>query len=154
VSEAALRRLFADADLMAVVQKLAGQPEPFTPGVVYRHYDRVGVLLYIGSSDDRSIEVREQAHARTSRWWKYVDTITKEATPDRQSALRVERAAIAAERPIFNRSKRSPERDAREAAYIRSREESREDAAMPDDPNAAALVGQQLELLLLAPCPT
>lgn len=76
-------------------------------GVLYRHYDRSGRLLYVGSSDVRKCESRQGDHAKGARWWPYVARIEREEHPSRRAAYLAEFAAIKAERPIFNRTSKT-----------------------------------------------
>ena len=95
-----------------------------TPGVVYRHYDRDGVLLYIGSSDVYKFPSRQDDHAKAARWWRYVARIEHEVVPpDRRAAYLAEFAAMKTERPIFNRTSRTLAvwQQARESDYLRRR---------------------------------
>jgi excinuclease UvrABC nuclease subunit len=94
---------------------------PPAPGMVYRHLDPAGLLLYVGSCQARHLRDRHAAHARQARWWRYVARIEHEIVlPDRRAAYLAEAALIRAERPVFNRSLRSllVEQEAREAAYV------------------------------------
>lgn len=68
---------------------------------VYRAYAADGTLLYVGCTDHR--EKRISAHAKGSPWFAAVDRWTFEEYPTREEALRVETAAIRAERPVHNK---------------------------------------------------
>lgn len=94
-----------------------------TPGVTYRHYDRGGRLLYVGSSDVHKFEKRQDDHAKGARWWPYVARIEREEHPDRRAAYLAEFAAIREERPVFNRTSKTLAvlQADREAHYLASR---------------------------------
>jgi hypothetical protein len=111
------------SDLLEVIHSLGAlaQATPATPGVVYRHFDDAGVLLYIGSTDKHQFRSRQFDHAKDGRWWRYVDRIEQERTPSRRDAYLAETPAIAAERPVFNRQWSRGDQPHREAEYVRSR---------------------------------
>ncbi|MFJ8871062.1 GIY-YIG nuclease family protein [Streptomyces sp. NPDC102473] len=67
---------------------------------VYRLYDADRQLLYVGSSVHP--QQRWEQHASTKLWWSAVKRATVEWLPDRETALSVERDAIAAESPLHN----------------------------------------------------
>ncbi|WP_422744399.1 GIY-YIG nuclease family protein [Micromonospora sp. WMMD754] len=69
--------------------------------VLYRFFDDRGMLLYVGVTG--ALKTRMQSHSR-GRWWDHVDhSRTKlEWHWTREGALRAERAAIQAEKPIWN----------------------------------------------------
>lgn len=67
---------------------------------LYRHFDADGTLLYVGIARDP--DKRLALHGYTARWRDYSARCEIEWHETRQDALRAERAAIAAERPIFN----------------------------------------------------
>lgn len=81
---------------------------PFAPMFIYRLFDRLGVLLYIGITDD--ILERMARHEREKIWWPDVDqtrTVIRPVVPrrketPREAAIRVERLAIWAEHPRYN----------------------------------------------------
>jgi hypothetical protein len=61
---------------------------------LYRHYDRDGVLLYIGITN--KIAWRLLAHERNAGWWRQVRTVTiSDPYPTREAALAAEPAGIA-----------------------------------------------------------
>lgn len=72
----------------------------FVGPVVYRHFNKEGKLLYVGSSV--SVLTRQAAHRNVSPWFADVATITVEHFPDRASMLRAERSAIVNEKPAHN----------------------------------------------------
>lgn len=69
---------------------------------LYRFYDEHDTLLYIGIS--LSAAARASQHKATQPWWHEVARMDVEhlATDDRREAERLERAAIAAEEPLYN----------------------------------------------------
>jgi predicted GIY-YIG superfamily endonuclease len=74
--------------------------------VLYRLFDRDGVLLYVGIS--RQWTTRAKRHASTKSWWRDVAAMTFEELPDREEALAAERRTIFAERPRHNREPGRP----------------------------------------------
>jgi hypothetical protein len=68
---------------------------------LYRMFDRAGRLLYVGISFNAG--ERATQHAESKPWWPQVDHIRIEhLTCSREDALRKERWAIYAEKPIHN----------------------------------------------------
>jgi hypothetical protein len=84
----------------------SGDSEPATPSkdpgptALYSYYDAVGTALYIGISG--SLRARERSHLRGSSWMDFVASSTVDRFSTRAEALDAERAAIKAERPLFN----------------------------------------------------
>jgi predicted GIY-YIG superfamily endonuclease len=77
------------------------------PTVLYRCFAGDGELLYIGIA--RDLERRMKQHLRDHEhddgaWIHWVDRTEVEQYPDRPSALKAEKAAIAAESPRYNRT--------------------------------------------------
>lgn len=70
-------------------------------GVLYRHFDGNGNLLYVGVSV--SALLRTKAHSLVSAWFGDVRSITVEHFPTMRDALRAEKMAIRRERPKFNK---------------------------------------------------
>lgn len=72
------------------------------PHILYRFYDRTGVLLYVGITVD--FETRMAAHSKDKAWWSQVDRKAThvEYHDCRRDALDAERDAIRAERPVHN----------------------------------------------------
>jgi len=72
------------------------------PHILYRFYDRTGVLLYVGITVD--LGVRMAAHARDKDWWTRVDrAATRVGYYDsRTAALKAERQAVQTEQPLYN----------------------------------------------------
>lgn len=67
---------------------------------LYRHFDDAGRLLYVGIT--RRTDQRRMAHRDGAPWMRFQARETVEWLPDRPSAEAAERAAIAAEQPVFN----------------------------------------------------
>jgi len=67
---------------------------------LYRCFDRQGRLLYVGISF--SALIRLKSHVKQSAWAYKVARIDVEWLADRQRAADAERAAIRAERPMYN----------------------------------------------------
>jgi len=70
------------------------------PAELYRHFDKVGDLLYIGVS--KSAFTRASQHKFSSTWFRDIATIAIEHHKTRASALSAERKAIINERPKYN----------------------------------------------------
>lgn len=77
---------------------------------LYRHFDADGRLLYVGVSN--CAVQRTSRHAKASRWFDRVATITVEWFASRADALAAEQRAIAVEGPsenvAFSRDLRPP----------------------------------------------
>lgn len=69
---------------------------------LYRHYDADGVLLYVGVSD--VFHKRCTEHGSGSEWFSGVASSSVLWFETRAAALAAEKAAIIAERPLFNMS--------------------------------------------------
>lgn len=67
---------------------------------LYRHYNKDGVLLYVGISF--SAIVRQVHHKKFSHWYSEVCRIDIETFPYRREALVAEKNAIAKEKPLHN----------------------------------------------------
>lgn len=67
---------------------------------LYRHFDKSGVLLYIGISS--SATARAVQHHNGSRWADLIARIDVEHYDTREEALAAESAAIKTEKPPFN----------------------------------------------------
>ncbi|MEU4558562.1 GIY-YIG nuclease family protein [Actinoplanes sp. NPDC023936] len=72
------------------------------PHILYRFYDRTGVLLYIGITVDLGVRMKD--HAKDKPWWPQVDRAATriEYYDGRRAALDAEREAIKAEKPLEN----------------------------------------------------
>ena len=81
----------------------APRSERTTPNqrcAVYRHYDRKGVLLYVGIADNPTL--RAAQHKADSPWHQFSNRMSVEWFENRAEADQAERAAIKFERPAFN----------------------------------------------------
>jgi len=67
---------------------------------VYKHWDRNGVLLYVGCC--RDVERRTSGHMSNSPWYDEIADITSEEYPDRKSGLKAEKKAIQEGKPLYN----------------------------------------------------
>lgn len=74
--------------------------------IVYRTYDRNGLLLYVGCTVQQ-IEMRLRGHANNSPWWPFYDHVETVEFPTHREALAAEAEAIAAEHPRWNVRDRS-----------------------------------------------
>lgn len=70
------------------------------PTYVYRTFDDLGLLLYVGCSKD--VAKRLTQHRTYARWVPYMKDVTIEEFPSRDDALAAEASAIRSERPFFN----------------------------------------------------
>jgi predicted GIY-YIG superfamily endonuclease len=72
------------------------------PHILYRFFDRTGVLLYVGITVD--FAVRMATHAKEKDWWPQVErSATRvEYYDSRRAALDAERDAIKNEKPLHN----------------------------------------------------
>jgi hypothetical protein len=77
-------------------------------GEVSRYYGADGSLLFVGAS--RSAVVSFVRHFREAPWRKSIARVVIERFADRAEALAAKRAAIAAERPIWNAKVGRPRR--------------------------------------------
>jgi predicted GIY-YIG superfamily endonuclease len=71
---------------------------------LYRHFDAVDRLLYVGISD--GIKKRLAQHERTAWWWPLVKRITLDHFDSREEAAAAEVLAITTERPHCNQRRR------------------------------------------------
>ena len=71
-----------------------------TPTALYFWFDADGVLLYIGITGD--LATRQSSHAKRSSWAEFADHSQIHRFPSRPEAEAAEKAAIEAERPLFN----------------------------------------------------
>jgi hypothetical protein len=69
---------------------------------LYRLYDAADVLLYVGVTDNLPRD-RFNRHGRRHGWWPEVSTVDLEPHRAIWLALAAERAAIKAERPLYNK---------------------------------------------------
>jgi predicted GIY-YIG superfamily endonuclease len=68
---------------------------------LYRHYDRDGILLYVGITDDMTRRSKE--HARDKEWWSRVEDTRVQYVESRKHAEALERVAILYEKPAYNK---------------------------------------------------
>ena len=68
---------------------------------LYRHFDAKGNLLYIGISASAMARMCQHKQA-AYKWTDDIATMTVEWLDSRYSALRAERDAIIAEKPMYN----------------------------------------------------
>lgn len=71
-----------------------------TPTSVYRYYDRFGVLIYVGITNQAT--GRNQQHNRDKEWWPFVASQEVDHYADRITALALERSLIGTFQPPFN----------------------------------------------------
>lgn len=67
---------------------------------LYRHFDRMGILLYVGMSKNPFRRMIE--HDLYSSWFSEIATVTISHYPSRREAIIAESAAILAEIPRHN----------------------------------------------------
>lgn len=73
---------------------------PKVSTALYFWYDADDVLLYIGITGD--LAARQSSHAKRSSWSEFADHSKVRRYPSRPEAEAAEKAAIEAERPLFN----------------------------------------------------
>lgn len=103
-------------DGLTPVARLDMTPPPVRKCAVYRHFDSDGVLLYVGISVKPGM--RRMEHARHSAFMEFATRETVEWFDNEPDALNAERAAIRAERPLFNRVGADDDRDRRLVHYL------------------------------------
>lgn len=81
--------------MTATITDLASRPH-----ALYRFYDTHDRLLYIGITVH--LPTRLGNHRNDKPWWQDIARMTVEAFPDRPTVEAAEKAAIAAERPLYN----------------------------------------------------
>jgi hypothetical protein len=69
------------------------------PTQLYRHFNSVGVLLYVGISLSA---VNRLSQHKESFWFNKITHIEVETFPSRASAISAEAEAIASEKPLYN----------------------------------------------------
>lgn len=67
---------------------------------LYRHFDAVGQLLYVGIS--LSAVARLAGHKQTAHWFENIARVDIEWHPTREAALEAEVSAIQLEHPLHN----------------------------------------------------
>lgn len=87
------------AELLIKAAELRASP-PSVTTALYRYYDTEDRLLYVGITDN--LIVRTLDHVQGSSWAEFATRATIERHPTRKEAEDAERAAIKAERPLFN----------------------------------------------------
>lgn len=84
---------------------------------LYRYYDELDLLLYIGITDELTDRVSD--HVDGSSWMDFAARSTIERHKDRTAALAAEEAAIKAEHPLFNQKhNNTPEARRRLVEYL------------------------------------
>lgn len=73
---------------------------PDDPCAVYRLYDTLGKLLYVGASHNP--DQRRRDHRKEKPWRRRIASMTIEWYPDRAAAEAAEREVIAREEPEYN----------------------------------------------------
>lgn len=71
-----------------------------TMHTLYRFYNDVGVLLYVGITINPGARLTK--HKDTKTWWQDVARVDLEHYPDRTELLSAERQAIETEKPLHN----------------------------------------------------
>lgn len=69
---------------------------------LYRHFDKDGVLLYIGVTNN--LGFRNKSHKTYAKWHDESHSITSEIFKNRELALWAEKEAIINEKPKYNRT--------------------------------------------------
>lgn len=92
---------------------LGGAPRPTS---VYRYYDRHGVLIYVGITNQGI--GRNRQHNDAAEWWPFVVRQEVEHLPSRPAAMAREKQLIRQHRPPFNRQHNLDHDDFR-LAYLR-----------------------------------
>ena len=67
---------------------------------LYRHYNELGILLYVGISSDHHL--RFQSHLKFAEWKDRIATVKIERFNTRDEAAAAEIAAIQTEEPLYN----------------------------------------------------
>ena len=75
---------------------------------LYRHFDSLRNLLYVGISLDAIKRLRQHGH--TSDWCHQIASVEIEQFANRQEAMKAEREAILSEKPAFNVRRRPRQR--------------------------------------------
>ena len=66
---------------------------------LYRHFDKYGMLLYVGISNDPDRRIKEH---KEKKWYRYIHKIKIKEYKSRDKALELEEKAIKKELPIYN----------------------------------------------------
>lgn len=72
------------------------------PTSLYRYFDVDGRLLYVGITSASTLRMLHHAHG--SAWWTKVRSASFKHYRTRDQALAVERKAVVAEEPLYNRA--------------------------------------------------
>ena len=67
---------------------------------LYRHFDKKGVLLYVGVSVNALIRLNQHKH--TSSWFADIASVTIENHLSREAVLIAEKKAVVEEKPLYN----------------------------------------------------
>jgi predicted GIY-YIG superfamily endonuclease len=88
------------------------------PCAVYRCYDAEEQLLYVGISADLRERFR-QHNGHGAHWIPFMVRVDLTWHPDRETAADVERSLIDGLRPLFNKSRIDPDRNASQRRRLR-----------------------------------
>lgn len=99
-----------------VRRKASVKTDAPVPHFVYRHYDAIGRLVYVGITNNPV--TRLKTHRKSSWWFEQVTSSRMTVFPDRSYGLTKEREAIRVERPRWN---------------VKGRWSTRSDIWTPDD---------------------
>lgn len=83
---------------------------------LYRFFDAEGTLLYIGITGNP--RARWSQHSKTKEGWRRVDTIRVQHLDSREELEAAEKAAIKAERPLWNVAHNEPTRTVAEVRIM------------------------------------
>lgn len=97
------RRWLTTAEIKAELQRveIIGTEATGVGGSVYRCYDHIGQLVYVGKAYAGHVRSRLRDHARKA-WWESIQTVVIVPFVHYTIAESAERAAIITERPIAN----------------------------------------------------
>jgi hypothetical protein len=76
--------------------------QAWEPTLLYRHYDAQGVLLYVGSISLDIVNRLDAHRKKPDSWYRQISRILVENFATRIEARQAERAAILAEKPLYN----------------------------------------------------
>jgi hypothetical protein len=77
------------------------------PCQLYRHFDKIGRLLYVGIS--LSAIARLSRHSHDAHWFHEIVTVTIQTYPGRPEAMIAEARAIEDEKPLHNLKRHHPQ---------------------------------------------
>ena len=92
--------LLAASDAAYLTSLSLNPPEKTTQTALYRHFNSVGRLLYVGISLDAVRRLMQ--HRQMKAWYTQIAKIELQWFDTRPEALRAERDAIKREHPLFN----------------------------------------------------